>query len=215
MSTLRKSTSTSISVLLMMTLVACGENKRPEGPDEIGLSSGRPITLQPELTKEQSEEVLRLRTQARSCPGPFPQVPIAVSAYSHGTFAVGVDRVMAFAYKHVDEGNAWHSNYIFMAPCAGLYFFTVSFEKDSYTTFPPNFEPLQGTRDDVWVYLRTNGTNHGMAWSGEGDGYRGTGTDNVILRLEANQEVIAFVHADGNRPRHLMYTSFTAHRIGN
>lgn len=212
---LHKIMAMSGSVLLLMNVMACSSSYMAKGPDEENLSSGKKFVLNPELSKEQEKELALVREDRRDCAGPFPQNPIAVSAFSHGHFSVGGDQVLSYPYKHVDEGNAWHSNRIFKSPCAGLYFFTVSFEKDSYYTFPPNYEPVHGTTDDVWVYLRVNGQNHGMAWSGEGDGFRGTGTDNIILRLEANQIVMTFVHADGNRPRHLMYHSFTAHRIGN
>ena len=153
---------------------------------------------------------------SEGCPGPFP-APIALSISGRWHRTAGQDVVLPYfvgqtaATPITNEGGAWmRPNFI--APCDGLYLFTVEFVKDSYY--------FGGTTDDVSVYLtKTVGDGDpiyvGEAWSGEGAGRRGTGSYSVALRLDALDSVQTWVHSDGGPMRVLAYYSFTGYRIAD
>lgn len=150
------------------------------------------------------------------CPGPFP-APIALSISGRWHRTAGQDVLLPYyvgqtpATPITNEGGAWmRPNFI--APCAGLYMFTVEFVKDSYY--------FGGTTDDVSVYLTKtigngNPTYVGEGWSGEGAGRRGTGSYSVTLRLGQLDSVQTWVHSDGGPMRVLGYYSFTGYRIAD
>ncbi|MBK8516216.1 MAG: hypothetical protein IPL55_07970 [Saprospiraceae bacterium] len=154
------------------------------------------------------------------CPGPFP-IPIAVSVYGTTHISSGVPVWLEYPYTRTNEGSpgglmggfGWDGSTQFAAPCDGLYHFSISFVKDSYY--------FQGTTDDVNVYFvklpatGASGVRYGNAWSGEGDGRRGTGTDNIILRLKEGDNITTWVYSDGGPKRHLAYYSLNIHRIAN
>ncbi len=107
--------------------------------------------------------------------------------------------------------NIWSGfvgNSTFVAPCDGLYYFSITFVKDPFIGRP------YGTTDDVFVYItqkRGAGpfVDKGYAWAGEGAGRRG-GAYNVVLELLAGDWVQTWAHSDGIPPkyRHLMKHDF-------
>ena len=86
-------------------------------------------------------------------------------------------------------------------PVAGVYFFCITFVKDSF------YEG--GTQDDVWVELRVNGNIIGHAWSGEGDGRRSTGAFNAALPLKVGDRVETWASSDGGYKRHIAEYQFS------
>jgi C1q-related factor len=118
-------------------------------------------------------------------------------------FRVGAG--IAGTYESV--GGGWTSGGgTFIAPCGGLYFFSISFVKDAYS--------YGGTTNDVQVEITRNGIGKGYAWSGAGDGNRSTGTYSVSLLLEAGDYVQTVVSSDGGGAmRHLIRYNFTGHLV--
>ncbi len=178
--------------------------------------------VSPEISKFLVTEINRATaaTPPPQCPGPFP-IPIALSVYGKTHISSGQDRWLTYPYIRTNEGSSgsgfggfgWNGSTQFAAPCDGLYHLSISFVKDSYY--------LNGTTDDVNVYFiklpatGSSGIRYGNAWSGEGDGRRGTGTDNIILRLNEGDNISTWVHSDGGPTRHLAYYSLNIHRIAN
>lgn len=212
-----KTSTILVPAVLMVSLAAIslGQAQRPEkagGPDEGGISAGKRLIPKPQLTREQEKQLKESvdGAQRASCsPGPFP-LPIAVSVYGNNHFTSGQDVLLTYKNVITNEGGAWNPSIAshFVAPCAGLYFFTISFVKDAYYH--------GGTTDDVMVYLTKNVTTMvGEAYSGEGAGMRGTGVYSVTLRLAQGDAVQTFVHSDGGPMRHLAEYNFTGYRIGN
>ncbi len=94
----------------------------------------------------------------------------------------------------------------FIAPCPGLYSFSISFVKDAYYH--------GGTTNDVFVHITHNGVEKGYAWSGAGAGNRDTGAYNLVLLLQQGDYVQTFVSSDGNgATRHLARYNFTGHLV--
>ncbi len=95
----------------------------------------------------------------------------------------------------------------FIAPCTGLYSFTVSFVKDPYY--------YGGTHDDVYVSIYHNGVDKGRAWSGEDSvSNRNTGTYTVALFMNAGDYVQTYVESDGpGLKRHLFQFNFTGFMV--
>lgn len=220
-----KNIRNSILVMLMALVLGTGYSplsmsKDIGGPDEEALSSGKELVLKSELPKEEESELARLRDSAgkAACPGAFP-LPIALSVSRHGDHSYGhADTTLSYPYTTTNEGSPtqWNGS-TFIAPCNGLYFFSLSIEKDS-------FYPGTAMDDDIWVYLKKcpnagncgSGTDYGMAWAGSGHARsRETGADNVILRLLKGDSVQTRVHGEGGGWRYLIYNSLTIHRIGN
>lgn len=69
---------------------------------------------------------------------------------------------------------------------------------------PNNVTVKRSEDDNVSLYLKVNGNKkYGSAWSGEGDGRRGTGAFSVVIDLNKNDVVEVFVQSDGNPKRHV------------
>ncbi len=131
---------------------------------------------------------------------------VAFSVVGSEHVSSGAATLLGYAGTYTNVGGGWTAGGgTFVAPCRGLYFFSISFVKDAYY--------YGGTTDDVYVFLYRNGTHRGYAWSGEGDGYRSTGTYSIALLLDAGDYVQTFASSDGGYTRHLSRYSFTGHLV--
>jgi hypothetical protein len=208
-------------VMLLVVSVTPADARKAKGPDDAVIRSGGVPIRQGVMSSQEQQQLADQQASiaGAGCPGAFP-LPIAVSVFGRSHFTAGQDVLLSYAAPGsgnpvnpvTNEGGAWQ-NPNFIAPCSGLYFFSIEFVKDSYYSYgtPPQF----GTQDDVSVYLMRNGAYVGEAWSGEGAGKRGTGAYTVILRLNMLDSIQTWVHSDGGPMRHLSYYNFTGHRIGN
>lgn len=121
--------------------------------------------------------------------------PVAFSVSGRTHVSAGGDVQLIFRNVTLNSGSGWQNDH-FTAPEDGLYYFDWNFVKDAYY--------YRGTQDDVSIYLRINNSRTaGLAWSGEGDGRRGTGASSKVLALRKHDKVKAMVHSDGGRRRHL------------
>ncbi|WP_164020827.1 C1q-like domain-containing protein [Pyxidicoccus trucidator] len=112
-------------------------------------------------------------------------------------------------YPHVitNEGANWPTGGgTFVAPCAGLYFFAVSFVKDATN--------YGATNRDVYVQILQNGVSKGLAWSGyTADQDRAAGSYSVALVLEQGDYIQTFTFNDTGVKRHLYSYNFTGHLV--
>lgn len=151
--------------------------------------------------------VLNQQPQAafiESCPA-SGIVAFSVTGYNH--VSSGGSTLLGYAVTYENVGGGWApGGGTFIAPCRGLYFFSISFVKDAYY--------YGGTTTDVFVTITRNGIDKGAAWSGAGDGSRSTGTYSVSLFLEAGDYMQTFVSSDGGGvTRHLGRYNFTGHLV--
>ncbi len=155
----------------------------------------------------------------------FEVKPAAKLTCSGAKIGFGATGSITTRSHHVSAGNEVLLHYpdehtsgllgqaLFVAPCDGLYFFSISFIKDAYY--------YSATTDDVYVVIRQNGVYKGRAWSGEGAGYRGTGAYSVVLELTAGDWIQTFAHSDGwpwptgGKTRHLMEHNFSGFLIAD
>jgi len=174
-------------------------------------------TVDQTLTPEQIAQIPQLPQTPSCTPG------VAISARGNAFGTSGADHVLTYPTNDTNEGGAWIGNTILeiSGACSGLYHLEVQFEKDSfYTNCNGSPGPL-GTQDDVSIYFRNLslpgfpvlGSQAG-AWSGEGDGRRGTGAYGLVVRLHAGDTVSTWVHSDGGYFRCLAVYTFAAYRIG-
>lgn len=176
------------------------------------------MQLRPEVTAEQQGEFARLKRTRRAASVCAPAQPIAVSVFGAWHGSSGADSLVPYPNVITNEGNAWLPSSawlpaLFLAPCKGLYFFTISFVRDA-NYGPPQCAGGPGTEDDIVVYLTKNlGLPIGGAWAGEGDGKRATGTYSVVLRLNVNDLILSYVRSDGGPARCLASYNFTGFRI--
>lgn len=167
-----------------------------------------------EMTPRQLEAVRDLAPLI-ICPGPFPK-PIAFSAHGANHVGSGADAKLIYAGVVTNEGGGWSpTKSQFRAPCAGLYYFSWSFVKDAWLA-PCEGGPAGG-EDDVYVYLTKGATpiSQIMAWSGEGDGRRGTGAASVVLRLAKGDVVATWSLEDGDQVRCVREFNFSGYRIAD
>ncbi len=153
------------------------------------------------------DPVLQQQSQASlmgSCPS---SGVVAFSVAGDHHVSSGGLTLLGYQGTYESIGGGWISGGgTFIAPCKGLYFFTVSFVKDTYS--------YGGTTNDVWVYITHNGFGKGYAWSGQGAGNRDTGTYSLALVLQAGDYVQTFVNSDGSgATRHLARYNFTGHLV--
>ena len=117
---------------------------------------------------------------------------VAFSALADGdsNLVTGTPKVLNYSTKF-NEGGAW-SGSVFKAPVAGVYYFFISAVKD--TTHG-------GTGDDVFIDLMRNGTVLiDYAWSGAGDGQRGTLELSTAVSLDAGDKITTVARSQNNRP---------------
>ncbi|HYO56273.1 C1q-like domain-containing protein [Archangium sp.] len=132
---------------------------------------------------------------------------VAFSANGTAHVSEGAMTLIGYPTTYTNQGGGWTpGGGTFIAPCTGLYVFTVSFVKDAIY--------YGGTQDDVFVYVIQNGVSKGYAWSGEGAGLRGTGSHTVALFLNQGDYVQTFAHSDGyGLKRHLAKYDFTGYLV--
>jgi hypothetical protein len=131
---------------------------------------------------------------------------VAFSANGSNHVSQGGMTLLGYSATYTNQGGGWTpGGSTFIAPCTGLYVFTVSFVKDAYY--------YGGTTDDVFVYIIQNGVGKGYAWSGAGGGQRGTGTHTVALFLNQGDYVQTFAYSDGEYKRHLANYDFTGYLV--
>jgi hypothetical protein len=188
--------------LTFAAIPAVGQAPQAPGQDlKPAEERARESVLKPELSREQAAELANAR-RARVAVGPCTwttRSAFSVSGTWHGT--AGADVLLPYAPPVTNVGGNWSGPGVFTAPCDGLFFFTVSFVKDTYyNTCGGNV----GTTDDVWIYL-TKFVTAGPpiiidppygAWSGEAS-RRGTGAYSVVLQLGTNDQIGSWVHSDG------------------
>jgi hypothetical protein len=212
----------AVFALSFAAIPAVGQAPRAPGQElKPAEEREKELVLKPELSREQAAELANARANARSAApaalvacGTTTRIAVSVSGSWHGTAGASV----LLPYQNVvtdvsNTGSAWFGPAYFIAPCSGLYFFTVSFVKDSYyNTCGGNF----GTQDDVGVYLAKfpSSTVYGPgALSGEGAGRRGTGVYSVVLQLNQSDVITSWVYSDGAVHRCLASYHFTGFLI--
>lgn len=171
--------------------------KREVGPRKEDVRFARYATIDPVVARE-AEAVA-----AASCPD---SGLVAFSVSGTGHISQGGLALLGYPTIHTLEGGGWAAGGgTFIAPCAGVYFFNVSFVKDAYYH--------GATADDVFVHVLKNGVDKGRATSGQGNVDRGTGTYSVTLFLKQGDHVQTFVSSDGDAKRHLLEFNFTGHLV--
>jgi hypothetical protein len=132
---------------------------------------------------------------------------VAFSAYGLWHVSQGGGTLLTYPNVITNAGAGWsNGGGTFVAPCAGLYYFTVSFVKDSYS--------YGGTKDDVYVCILQNGADKGCAWAGENiESDRVTGSYSVALMLEQGDYVQTFAFSDVGLKRHLAKFNFTGYLV--
>jgi len=120
---------------------------------------------------------------------------VAFSAGDIRHASLGNDALLAYDATALNEGGAWIGRSSFIAPVTGIYYFFVSGVKDSFE--------YGGTQDDVYIVLKRNGSAIDSAWSGEGDGRRGTLELSTAALLYAGDRIETFAASDSGRQRHL------------
>ncbi|MGA8810304.1 MAG: hypothetical protein WB973_20725 [Thermoanaerobaculia bacterium] len=172
--------------------------------DEIAVRSATRQVVTTKLSPQQEAELTQLRKPFLGAKAAC-SAPIALSVQGNSHHTAGQDVLLTYSTVVTNVGGAWPANSTFFAPCSGLFYFNVTFVKDAYY--------FGGTQDDVMVYLLRNGSSVGEAWSGEGDGARGTGAYGVALKLNQGDYVQTIVHSDGGPMRHLADYNFTGFLI--
>jgi hypothetical protein len=175
--------------------------------------------LDPRLTSAQSTAIAQMAPRL-AC---GPAKSVAVSAYAQEEESGGSDTVVDFPNTVTAEGGGWVNGNTFIAPCAGMYSLTISFNTDSYYPCPTHI----GTQDDVELYfIRSTpplydnaalvGSQFG-AWRGQlaGDLKRGQASYDLKLRLNAGDAIQTKVHSDGNPYRCLWSADISINREFN
>ncbi|MFY0577162.1 C1q-like domain-containing protein [Cystobacter fuscus] len=146
------------------------------------------------------DRVLSRTLSLPCCPG---NRIVAFSASGGAHVSEGGATLLGYARTYSNEGGGWTpGGGTFIAPCDGLYSFTVSLVRDPYY--------YGGTSDDVYSCLTLNGVDKGCAWAGETTASgRSTGTHTVALLLSKGDYVQSFASSDGGYKRHLGAYEFT------
>jgi len=171
------------------------------------------LSLQSMAEVEVVNIIPNYRSLAGLNPGAFPvencQLDRKIGFSASGGNHVSQGNLMLLGYPtirtNITQGGWIIGGSTFTAPCNGMYVFTISFEKDAYY--------YGGTTDDVYVGIYQNGIFKGQGISGEGGGYRSTGTYTVILNLMANDSVQTFVSSDSGYKRHLAEYNFSGYLV--
>lgn len=132
---------------------------------------------------------------------------VAFSVTGTGHVSQGGDTLLGYQNTYTSLGGGWvHGGGTFIAPCTGLYSFTVSFVKDPYY--------YEGTYDDVFVHVAHNGIYKGHAWSGTTTALgRSTGTYTVALFMHAGDYLQTFAASQNGRKRHLGQFNLTGYMV--
>lgn len=129
---------------------------------------------------------------------------LVFSAKNESHRSSGAPTMISYDSTVVNEGRAWDGATTFIAPTAGVYFFTIGFVKEAFG------EP---TEDDVFVHLNRGDETLGSAWSGQGAGFRGTGTLSLAIHLAAGDKITTFAASDEGAQRLIRRLHFTGFLI--
>lgn len=255
-------------VTLFMIIAACSQPKQVENQkfqnslDEEALLKGEYKVRNPRISQSLIDSIRNIGcpTPTWDCSIPIPNTngfknrPIAFSytGFNHeaGPYQYSPNGNLGdpeLTYHHpitiepeINGYQPLYFNKFFVAPCDGLYYFTISFVNNAY---PP------ATYDDVEIYFafsrdcgktwtdgrpRTEGgfTGIGSAWAGQHDcsskkdggpiclGNRTTGSYSVIYRLNKGEAIGTFSHADtpanGDSPKRIIpYFNWSGYRISD
>lgn len=130
----------------------------------------------------------------------------------------GNQSVIQYDYTTANENYAWDGQR-FTCPSSGIYFFSISFQKDSLVQ--------GGTPDDVWIKIIINGETIATAWSEKSDrrtgwspfgrnqqfGRRDSVSASINIDLDKGDIVHTLVGSDKNKKRHLVDGSFCGHIV--
>jgi hypothetical protein len=132
-------------------------------------------------------------------------MPTVFSAQGTGHVSDGDPDLLAYQTTNVKIPPVRWNGSTFTASVEGVYFFCITFVKDSYAQ--------GGTQDDVFIILRKNDTEVGRAWCGEGGGRRATGAFNAALQLKKGDVVGTWAASDGGYKRHIAQFQFAGFLI--
>jgi len=196
---------TKLTLLVgVIGILSAGEARaeRPEAPDQASGADEKPF-IQDYKTRDPVLMGASEVTTSSECP--YSGI-VAFSVTGTYHVSTGAPTLLGYQSTYTLYGGGWTAGGgTFIAPCAGLYVFTVSFVKDAYY--------YGGSTDDIFIHITRNGMYTGYAWSGEGSGNRGTGTYTVTLILNPGDYVQTFVASDGNVTRHLARYNFTGYLV--
>lgn len=128
---------------------------------------------------------------------------VAFSVTGSGHVSQGGATLLGYQTTYTNLGGGWVSGGgTFIAPCTGLYSFTISFNKDPFNQ--------GGTPDDVYIYIAHNGVYKGFAWSGQDEvKNRNSGAYTVALFLNAGDYIQTYTGSDAGRLRNIHVFNFT------
>ncbi len=186
---------------LMSSLVAGTAPGQPRTAAEVQIRPDERVSIGNYKTVDSS-----IGQTALTTPCPSSGI-VAFSVNGNNHVSEGAMTLVGYPTTYTNQGGGWTpGGGTFIAPCTGLYVFTVSFVKDAYY--------YGGTTDDVLVYIMQNGVSKGYAWSGEGAGQRGTGTHTAALFLNQGDYIQTFAHSDNyGIKRHLSKYDFTGYLV--
>jgi len=174
--------------------------------------------LHPQLTPQ---EQAKLRSQAErvTCD---PDQPVAAAAFGVEMGSSGSDSLITYPNVVTNEGHALKGGEAFVAPCTGVYSFSISFNTESFQPCPTEV----GTQDDVIVYfIKSTAPDHDDAvvvgnWNGAWRGQligtpvkEGQASYTVDLQLNAKDAIQTKVYSDGGVPRCLASANFSGHLV--
>lgn len=133
---------------------------------------------------------------------------VAFSVVGTQHISQGGATILGYSGTYSNTGDGWTpGGSTFIAPCAGLYVFTVSIVK-TYST------STGSTASDVYMYIYQNGISKGYAWAGAAaDVARTTGTFTVALPLNEGDYIQTFTNSAGGAKRLLSKYDFTGYLV--
>ncbi|GAB1543608.1 hypothetical protein NUACC21_62830 [Scytonema sp. NUACC21] len=155
--------------------------------------------------QSKSSQIESLIAKVNNLENKQPQIIVfSVSGKTH--ISDGDPDVLQYPTTHINFGEAWQNSSLFKIPVTGIYFFTISFVKDSLLE--------GGTEDDVYIILRKNLSEEiGRAWSGEAAGKRDNATYTVSLKLQKGDIIDTLAASDSTIKRHIRSYRFTGYLI--
>jgi hypothetical protein len=139
---------------------------------------------------------------------PCPSTGIVAFSVTGGPhISQGGYTLLGYEGTYTNLGGGWvPGGGSFIAPCTGLYSFTVSFVKDPYYD--------GATLNDVYVSVMHNGVSKGYAWAGATTTTaRETGTYTVAVFMNAGDYVQTYVSSDGGAKRRIGRFNLTGYLV--
>ncbi len=133
---------------------------------------------------------------------------VAFSVTGTNHISQGGLTLLGYQTTYTNEGGGWTpGGATFLAPCSGLYVFTVSLVRSASTASATTFS-------DVYISIYLNGVSKGFAWAGAAtDVTRTAGAYTVTLLLQQGDAVQTFVSSAGSAKRHLSKYDFTGYLV--